>query len=398
MRGLTERDQSEILRSSLTDLLQSNCLSLRMTNALDNSCKGSHAELVSASLAGAFGQRFRNKFGMTINHNKLRYPEQSEGTEGVSLDNGLTPHPSLPPEGKENSCCHAEFISASLPERIRKFPSPREEGAGERVIPLAKLQFLKRVQGDLIKNGAFTLAEVLITLGIIGVVAAMTIPTLMANVKAHQYSAKFKKTVSTLSNAAKMSQAQYGFDFSGLTDKCNAKSGTDNPEDKQSLCSLLNGTLTGATYYYGMNNFPNYEIKESEEFNKVDSYINYKNQIPIYQLSDGSLILFSSLLGGNHSKIASSCTRAIGGNPGVNADGDYKGYGTGCYALIDVNGVSRPNKEVKCTRGTNTRNSMEAGNCIVEPKDMGDIFPVVIYDGSVSPYTAAAAYVFTHSK
>ena len=57
----------------------------------------------------------------------------------------------------------------------------------------------------------------------------------------------------------------------------------------------------------------------------------------------------------------------------------------------------RPNKEVKCTRGTNKRNSMDAGTCIVEPKDMGDIFPVVIYDGSVSPYSAAA-YVFTHSK
>ena len=390
MRGLTERDQSEILRSSSTDLLQFSGLSLRMTNALDNSCKGSHAELVSASLAGAFGQRFRNKFGMTINHNKLRYSEQSEGTEGVSLDNGLTPHPSLPPEGKENSCCHAEHIG--------KFPSPREEGAGERIILLAKLQFLKRVQGDLIKNCAFTLAEVLITLGIIGVVAAMTIPTLMANVKAHQYSAKFKKTVSTLSNAAKMSQAQYGFDYSGLTDKCNAKSATDNPEDKQSLCSLLNGTLTGATYYYGMNNFHNYEIKESEEFNSVSSFVNNKNILPIYQLSDGSLILFSSLLGGNHSKIASSCTRSIGGNPGVNADGDYKGYGTGCYALIDVNGVSRPNKEVKCTRGTNTRSSMEAGNCIVEPKDMGDIFPVVIYDCSVSPYSAAAAYAFSNAK
>ena len=303
------------------------------------------------------------------------------------VDESTSSQPSPQGEG-ERSCV----------KLIGNFPSPREEGVGERVIPLAKLQFLKRVQGDLIKNCAFTLAEVLITLGIIGVVAAMTIPTLMANVKAHQYSAKFKKTVSTLSNAAKMSQAQYGFDYSGLTDKCTANSATDNPEDKQSLCSLLNGTLTGATYYYGMNNFPNYEIKESEEFNKVDSFINNKNKLPIYQLSDGSLILFSSLLGGNHSKIASSCTRAIDGNPGVNADGDYKGYGTGCYALIDVNGVSRPNKEVKCTRGTNTRSSMEAGNCIVEPKDMGDIFPVVIYDGSVSPYSAAAAYVFTHSK
>ena len=326
MRGLTEREKLEILRSRSADLLQFSGLSLRMTNALDNSNNSSH-------------------------------PERSEGSQAVGA--WINPSPQSSPQG--------------------------EEAVG-------------RVQGAIRENCAFTLAEVLITLGIIGVVAAMTIPTLMANVKAHQYSAKFKKTVSTLSNAAKMSQAQYGFDYSGLTDKCTANSAIDNPEDKQSLCSLLNGTLTGATYYYGMNNFPNYEIKESEEFNSVSSFVNNKNILPIYQLSDGSLILFSSLLGGNNDKIASPCTRVIGGNPGINADGAYKGYGTGCYALIDVNGVSKPNKEVKCTRGTNKRDSMEAGNCIVEPKDMGDIFPVVIYDGSVSPYTAAAAYVFTHSK
>lgn len=40
---------------------------------------------------------------------------------------------------------------------------------------------------------AFTLAEVLITLGIIGVVAAMTIPTLIANARSQQYRSKFKK-------------------------------------------------------------------------------------------------------------------------------------------------------------------------------------------------------------
>ena len=44
-----------------------------------------------------------------------------------------------------------------------------------------------------IKTG-FTLAEVLITLGIIGVVAAMTIPTLIANTNAQKYSSKFKKS------------------------------------------------------------------------------------------------------------------------------------------------------------------------------------------------------------
>ena len=40
---------------------------------------------------------------------------------------------------------------------------------------------------------AFTLAEVLITLGIIGVVAAMTMPALIANTKKSEISAKLKK-------------------------------------------------------------------------------------------------------------------------------------------------------------------------------------------------------------
>ena len=60
----------------------------------------------------------------------------------------------------------------SLSERIGEFPSPMEE---ERVLPFAMLAV-----NDIIKKCAFTLAEVLITLGIIGVVAAITIPSLMA--------------------------------------------------------------------------------------------------------------------------------------------------------------------------------------------------------------------------
>ena len=39
----------------------------------------------------------------------------------------------------------------------------------------------------MIKKNAFTLAEVLITLGIIGIVAAITIPTLINNVQDAQY-------------------------------------------------------------------------------------------------------------------------------------------------------------------------------------------------------------------
>lgn len=42
---------------------------------------------------------------------------------------------------------------------------------------------------------AFTLAEVLITLGIIGVVAAMTLPTLIANYQKRQTVVQLKKSI-----------------------------------------------------------------------------------------------------------------------------------------------------------------------------------------------------------
>ncbi len=57
---------------------------------------------------------------------------------------------------------------------------------------------------------AFTLAEVLITLGIIGVVAALTIPTLMQKTNEKDTVAKVKKIYSTLSNAINLAVAQNG--------------------------------------------------------------------------------------------------------------------------------------------------------------------------------------------
>lgn len=53
------------------------------------------------------------------------------------------------------------------------------------------------------KQKGFTLAEVLITLGIIGVVAAMTMPVLMNNFKKKTYEAQFLKTINYIVNANK---------------------------------------------------------------------------------------------------------------------------------------------------------------------------------------------------
>ncbi len=56
----------------------------------------------------------------------------------------------------------------------------------------------------------FTLAEVLITLAIIGVVAALTIPTVMRNYQKTQTLTKLKKTYSTLANTTNLAMADHG--------------------------------------------------------------------------------------------------------------------------------------------------------------------------------------------
>ena len=63
------------------------------------------------------------------------------------------------------------------------------------------------------KRFGFTLAEVLITLGIIGVVAAMTMPTLMNQTQGAQYKTAYKKALSALSQAVTLNVALDEWNF-----------------------------------------------------------------------------------------------------------------------------------------------------------------------------------------
>ncbi len=94
---------------------------------------------------------------------------------------------------------------------------------------------------------AFTLAEVLITLGIIGVVAAMSLPSLMNKITNRTFEAKFKKSVSVLNQLSLFIQNDIGsctpYDFSGgssfyteqihkyIKDNFSIKTVVNNPYD-----------------------------------------------------------------------------------------------------------------------------------------------------------------------
>lgn len=69
--------------------------------------------------------------------------------------------------------------------------------------------YKKFIGGNMQKYG-FTLAEVLITLGIIGVVAALTLPGLVQNHAKITVEAKLKKFYTNINQAIMLSEAEYG--------------------------------------------------------------------------------------------------------------------------------------------------------------------------------------------
>ena len=70
-----------------------------------------------------------------------------------------------------------------------------------------------KVFGSVLKKTGFTLAEVLITLGIIGVVAAMTLPAVITNVQKKVVENQLKVFNTTINNAFRMAQVEHGGKF-----------------------------------------------------------------------------------------------------------------------------------------------------------------------------------------
>lgn len=60
------------------------------------------------------------------------------------------------------------------------------------------------------KSRAFTLAEVLVVIGMIGVIAALTIPNLQSDTLTQEYLTRYKKTEASLQNALSLARIKYG--------------------------------------------------------------------------------------------------------------------------------------------------------------------------------------------
>lgn len=149
------------------------------------------------------------------------------------------------------------------------------------------------------RKNAFTLAEVLITLGIIGVVAAMTLPALITRNQNKALEAGLKKNYSVILQAFEMYQAQHGERLkpemlgSGNSDtelkaqimpyfKILVDCGRDGA-DKQKQCAYVN-------HPYKTYNGSSLSIARFDDGQFV--------------LQDGSLILIEDMVGGPYELIS----------------------------------------------------------------------------------------------
>lgn len=95
-----------------------------------------------------------------------------------------------------------------------------EEMKKLRIAPPPEVLGIIRV--DCMRSFAFTLAEVLITLGIIGVVAALTIPSVITKYKRQTASTKLEKFYSVMNQAIRLSIAEHGDIYINNENKANA--------------------------------------------------------------------------------------------------------------------------------------------------------------------------------
>ena len=137
------------------------------------------------------------------------------------------------------------------------------------------------------KKAAFTLAEVLITLGIIGIVAALTIPTLVSNYQKRQTVVKLKKVFADINNAVKLSEVDNGPAYTWEYPQ------NDTSSDETLFAFIKKYYLP---YYksaklYDVYNFDkNYHVMQMNKDEKLPTIANY------LVLSDGTILSFFSNL------------------------------------------------------------------------------------------------------
>ena len=194
------------------------------------------------------------------------------------------------------------------------------------------------------KSPGFTLAEVLITLGIIGVVAALTLPTLISNYRNKVLAVQTRKTYSIINQALQRYQADSGNIgvLTGLFDVTKSSEEVLKNFSKYfsspTICTDYNSNICKNYKYRIKYNYPMYN---KDNIASGEGAIS----VPFMVLNDGTAISVHQY---------DSCSRKTtgiaynpDGTPQKNPDGSVVTYeyteSVCAYVDFDINGPAKPN-------------------------------------------------------
>lgn len=187
---------------------------------------------------------------------------------------------------------------------------------------------------------AFTLAEVLITLGVVGVVAAVTLPTLIKNYQKQVWVNQLKKSYSMLEQGFQKMLADEGVDslydvsfFSPVVNNEKVCDGSPDTTPDKSECQQVFDGLT--KYFKGSYGIYGHEVKFLVSDRVKKKYVQYDTDIKDYgilNILDGQQVNFYFE---KEDKI-SRCSV-------IKSRGGHMCRSLGNY-IIDINGLRGPNQ------------------------------------------------------
>lgn len=171
------------------------------------------------------------------------------------------------------------------------------------------------------KKHGFTLAEVLITLSIIGVVATMTLPALMTNTQEQQAVTGLKKGINTLTEVGQTNNAIEGWDF------------RDAAEDAADISPDL---ATAQTYSFTSLLAKRAQVDYTRGTEPKDMKGTVLSGYKAVFLKDGTAIYYQA-----------ADVKATADNAKTDTDGLPMGF----VVFFDTNGIKGPNIVSNCADG-----------------------------------------------
>ena len=226
----------------------------------------------------------------------------------------------------------------------------------------------------------FTLAEVLITLAIIGVVAAISIPSVISNTQQQEFKTGLRKAVSVLNSAITMNMALDGespYDnanlFGYLMRHMAIIESVSNMRDKYIIVTSYGGIWGNAAFYTtdGMR----YEIRSGGT----------QHRFPLHENS--SINVCDSAMAGTFNISNVNCGGCGSYGLNNNPDGTTK---PPCLITVDVNGDRKPNPQNANCKATACATENEYKYSDITGNRLTDTFSIMITDKQAIPYGVAA--------